>query len=81
MKIKKMLDRLVKAMDGVPRINKMCPEVGVSYEDLKHMVRVTAANEGIDAQRLLNFLLLGASIGYLYGKGQTIALEGEVKHE
>jgi len=67
-----MLDKIYNAVQDAPRINEMCPQVGISWEDVKELVRLKAGQWDVRGQNVLNILMLGAAIGYLFGSGKKV---------
>lgn len=66
------LDDIIKKMNDVPRLNDMCDTTGVTWTALTKLVRDKSAEWGHRGQDLLNLVMLGAAIGYMYAKGENI---------
>jgi hypothetical protein len=66
-----ILEVLVEKMQGVPRFNEMCTELGIPWDEVQDIIRDKGREWGVMGQQILNFVMLGASIGYLYNQKQV----------
>lgn len=65
------LDEIVAAMKDVPKVSEMAPAVGVSWEDIKEVIH-RHEFKSIRPQNIVNFIMLGAAIGYLFASGKKV---------